>query len=304
MSYQTGASSGLADLIDKVRLFAAANSWTIDFQGVSVGGVGWVHMHNADGNHVDLVVATTSYMYIISSTGYDAAQDCYNQPGRSARCRTDFLPSGFPNYFLFGDEHGFMCVTEISTAQFRHFGCGVLDKVGAYTGGFWITSSLGQTYQQYYNNFPFDGSPYYPHGQPGTEVRCDFEGHTWWTGLPPGNIGAPFAGEYRSEPRAVWSNRAGMEDTLYYRTPNTANALSILAPLRCMVERNFTGLYSLIGTVKDIRQVNINLLSPKDEVAYGGDTWKVFPVSIKGPESSGPYTQGTGNYGMAYKMVT
>ena len=53
-----------------------------------------------------------------------------------------------------------------------------------------------------------------------------------------------------------------------------------------------------MGTVRDLRTVNITDIAPAEEVTIGADTWIVMPLLQKG---SGANT--SGNQGYAYKKI-
>lgn len=308
MAYATGSAAGGADLLDKFRIFAMSLGWAADNWSTITVTSRWLHLHNAAGLHADFYWdGVNSQMFGLGATAFNGSALYTAQPGRSGRTRTTMTAGAFPSFWFFGDTEGVMCVVEITTGVFRHFGMGTYDKVGGYTGGFWVTSTqFNVTTSGYaYQGSPWDGLSYPSTiSYPNTVSRCDIEGKTWWSSMSIN--GAAASSEWNSDAMATGSLRQGMEDSVAGRTPNTVNALSVLAPIRMLVNRGVSGLYSNIGTVKNIRAVTMSLLSPREEIVFGTDTWKVFPISQKATwvgSGVGQNLNGSYNSGIAYKIV-
>lgn len=298
MAYATGTSSGAVDIAQKLVTFCQALGWTVlKLEAVNVTSL-WAVI----GNVAQLVniYADGDSIYFSHITLFDNTKDRENQPGKSQWTRCVLGGSAYPSYFFFGDGAQFIGVVERSTGVFRTFGFGTLEKAGSYTGGQFLTgtnyeSPIGETN---WNSAAFDyyGGIYTSHFC--TQARVAVDGKTDFYSQT-NNMG-----DGVTYPRLMTTARGGIEQDITTRTPNTFNALTPLAPIRMAVERSNSGLYSPIGTVRDVRVVNMKLLSPKEEIVLGSDTWKVFPMSSKVPWVGYPQTNfGSGDYGFAMRKV-
>lgn len=307
MAYQTGAAAGGADLLDKFRLFAISLGWAVNNWSTISTTQRWLSLQNAAGNFANFYWDGSSTMFGILATGFNGGALYTAQPGRSGRTATSMTAGAFPAYWFFGDANMLMCVTEISTGVFRHWGVGDLEKAGAYTGGWYMTSTRynASSSGENYNPAPFDGATWpgittYPN----TIIRCDAESRNWWSCVRHDQSG-PGAGEWNSDGMATGSVRLGGEDNYMNRSPNTINSLTVLGPVRIAINRSSSGLYSPIGTVRNIRSASMQLISPRDEIVFGTDTWKIFPLSQKATWTNSGTVNYNGSFdrGLAYKIV-
>jgi len=156
MAYETGASTGPNDLLDKFRLFAIAQGWTVN-RWATVGSGRELCIAKGSGanaaffnfrSYVNETVrvngsnSNNQYGILLNgSDAYDAGLAWDRQPGFPSR-QTD-LPANnqahawtpfvinfgpFPAYHFFApDDKTLYCELEITTGTFLRFGCGSLD---------------------------------------------------------------------------------------------------------------------------------------------------------------------------------
>lgn len=167
MAYETGGSSSITDLLDKIRVFALAQGWTVehfaartDKQGNPAAGAVANSASPSTGADVpgqSLLIAKAGARFAFhtdtrtnsltgSDTGphlitqirdgaYSAGQASTGQTGSSAGAVTNKLAGPFQAYHLFAGSNYLHAVVEIVPGEFRHFGVGTLNKAGAVTSG-------------------------------------------------------------------------------------------------------------------------------------------------------------------------
>lgn len=175
MAYETGGSSGVTDLLDKLRVFALANGWTVDFYGartdvqdstnISIFAIPNTslpsYLSPVPGNslllhkggayfavHTDTRTVNLSFTangpYILTQvfTGpYSGALVSTAQAGHSGGAATNKLVGPFQAYHFFALGNYIHVVVEIAPAEFRHFGFGILESAGAVTNGSYATGT-------------------------------------------------------------------------------------------------------------------------------------------------------------------
>ena len=151
MAYETGTSTNVNDLLDKFRLFAVANGWSVN-RWVTAGsgkelciskGSAYFNFRSWSNESMLVNGTATASKYGITmngSDGYAGANAWDKQPGYPVRlsstggdqCHT-LLPlvtntGPFPTYFFFApDSKSLYAELEITTGVFLRFGCGSLD---------------------------------------------------------------------------------------------------------------------------------------------------------------------------------
>ncbi len=173
VGFYSGTSTGPNDLIDKLRLAAIAESWTID--DFSAVGAGYrLHMHKTLGGEVvyfnfrsaiaetgvTLITednkagadGTVTGLIMNGSTGYDAGELWHKQPGypqNKDRSNYSFgvamspmSVSAIPAYYFFFVGNSVHIAVEITSGKFQFMSFGMLSKQGTYTGGWYFTGSL------------------------------------------------------------------------------------------------------------------------------------------------------------------
>lgn len=209
-------------------------------------------------------------------------------------------------YHLFITEDYVHLAVEVVTGSFTHMCFGTIDKAGPFNGGDYVTgtawtyrywydynkSSEMNSPTSYYNATLFDsymnlGSPYYQDCN-NARIRFDADGAVGnWLSFGGGACG------FMRNDSLVWN-------TLGNRNPSTFNTMSPLLPSIITALRP-SGGYAIMGTVKDVRAINITNYQPKDIITLGNDEWMVFPMIRKG---TGTYREAvSGNLGIAYRKV-
>lgn len=306
MAFQTGTSTGPADLISKLATFAAANGWT-----VSPATNGSVFINAARDLYFG-VAAGTFTIFVKGATGYSAGATWDNQPGGSpdALSPTQVNDCGGPHklYYFFGTEQYLHVVIEVVTNKFKHFVFGQLEKNSTYTGGAYFDGSFHDMTGGINTNFP-DASPHrylfdtFGNGATGGtgRIRVDIDGKTnnWM------NYGS--SGAFSTESNMVKGatrTQYSLMAALQIASPNSFNQRTVLTPILIAAARG-SGLFSLIGAPKDLRLVNMRDFNPGQIMTIGSDEWYVFPQTQKTLvfNTNSSTLPSSGLYGYAYKKV-
>lgn len=332
MAYETGASTGPNDLLDKLRLFAIAQGWTVN-RWTTVGsgrelcvskGSAYYNMRSYQNETVFSNGWDYTQRYGISingSDGYLPGSPWDRQPGYPIRpsgyvgsdqwaSHVPFVTSigPFPAYHLFApDNKTIYLEIEVTTGCFLRMGFGTLDLFNpAAPGGgrfFYATggsaSVTGSTSWYSWLGVDID-NPYALEEVPfrGADINC--------TG---NQVGSLVRCAFDSFDNWASSQRTGSTDVtpqscqgggvhdkiLRDSSPNPLNGVGILTPNVVSVNRANEYLHPL-GVVPGIRYMDMTNYLPGDEFTLGSDTWKVFPWYQKNGRS---YQRG-----IAYKKVT
>lgn len=329
MAYQTGTASSPEDLLSKIKTFVESIGWVTDYYGsdtqtgITAGYLAdkLLCVHTAAGNYFSfLAYNSTGDIYTSGATGYSAGAIRNNQPGHSSgnffatstRCvtngwaLTNKVIGPYAAYYFFGGSDYLHVVIEVVTNRFVHMHIGVLEKAGPYTGGEYFTGTAW-TYDMFYtaglsyqndpdntfNRMPFDsvGADTYVNSWQGIRMDTDGTSGKWWRMGYDNDTQNPCYGFMRSN---------SIVNMLVNSTPNTFNGASVMPPSLIAGYRTLGG-YAIYGTVKDLRPINMSLLSPKDILTLGTDEWMVFPIIRKGTTSE--YEPCSGNFAIAYRKV-
>jgi hypothetical protein len=326
MAYQTGTASSTSNLLDTLRGFLAANGWTVTWR-FQIAQSTWRWLHASKGgvffNAYEWLVAASATLspspHIIFcnyATAYNASLDPYAQPGRNLDSGATGITPPYLSYHFFegvGASGPYCYVAiEIGAGEFAHFGFGVLNKAGTYTGGefacgsMWLTTNGFGGGQQ--NNALSSGNAW--------PFSDNASINAWITNLPIGTIircvpalsgshvvasqGSLTGQQLRcggARNHSTTRSDAGTAQWLLWQAPTIPSiATAVLMAPHCFAERT-TNNYSYIGVPPGLRHVSLEFLNPGDEIVLGAETWKVFPLRRKGSGSEIPLS---GNYGIAY----
>lgn len=289
MAYEQTNATNVSDLVNKIALFAGANGWTIH-RNTEAAGLRTVSLSKT-GDYVHIYMPSTLGFNLRSSVGYDGGLAATAQPNQAVSASSNNTGTGpFSNVFLFSNNDCIFFVTEIASGIFRHGCFGMLQKLGAYTGGTFFDQGNYDTRSGYdphnpfytYHHNPFDSNSE-NNGNRGA-VRCDLDGNT--------NYFAPFAKYDRYATPVASGGMGAMQNTglgehegrvliFHDRSINSWSGITPLQPIKIRVERP-SGYWSEIGVVPAMRFLNMTRFQAGDEFTIGSDTWKVFPWIRKG----------------------
>jgi len=321
MSYSTGTSTGVNDLLDKLRLFAIAEGWTANRNAAVTGGTevclekGTSFFNLLSGQNTTLRVdgIATASKYGISingSDGYSGGDNWDRQSGYPQRTVTPsvtdqfvgFLPivtnfGSFPAYHFFSYNSGdsIHVELEISTGIFLRLGFGKLDLFAAsVTGdGRYFYATCGRHVTNSISSNQWLGEPI---GNTATMEEVPFRAAEW--GLSSGKSGSAVrcqvgatnawagSGSNIGNTSLPLAAQGGCchDRVIMQLSPNPLNGVGVLTPVTVAV--NNAGQYlQPIGTMPGIRYMDMTNYLPGDEFTLGSDTWKVFPWYNKGGRS-------------------
>lgn len=326
MAYQTGTASSTADLLDKIRIFLAAQGWTIEAWRfmISQPTYRWLAVSKAGfffNAYEWLQGASATYsnvphnIYLNYATSYNSGLEVTAQaPDHGEALCTGITPPYAAYHFFEGAGASgpyFHCALELGAGEFRHFGFGVLNKAGTYTGGEFVYGLAWNLHSNYVSaptaighSLPFDdnGVLSAPIIGPATVVRCVEAaggGRLYGYRDPGAGLRLKCGGIAARAPGGQSSQTPGAPQyQLWANGPFTQIGLAPLMRAHCFADRG-SNLFSLIGEPPAFRHVDMTYLNPGDEIVLGADTWKVFPMVRKGTASAGTIPV-SGNYGIAY----
>lgn len=275
MAYESGVTSGVEDLLDKIRVVALARGWTVNafnqidptykylalqhngeyFNLMSQLGVG-----GADGYYVP------NYLNVWLSTNYgnDVGGGLSNP---SPVAQANAIGSNVP-YKIFSGANYIHVVVEVATGIFIFIMIGHLNKYGAYTGGAYCTC----THTEYDNSSRSVKIPsqHYIFQRAGG-VHVEIDGYYNFYHAPLGGPTSPHTETLLINAQIAIERWAGF-------SPNDFNLVSAMQPIVLSVHRG-SGLYSPIGEVPDIRALNIKNMNSGDVLTIGADNWEVYSMS-------------------------
>lgn len=317
MAYATSSATNVDGVLDAFRLFAIAQSWTVNTHESITDGM-WLHLSKGTA-HFDLYTdndpPSNSYspdMMIKGATGYDAGQTHLTQPGARTDTQVqqvnDLFAGPFVSHHLFGGSDFIHCVVEVSSGRFVHFGIGTLEKAGTYGGGEYLYGERWYLDSASYTADPASAQHYYPFASNGGQVRFDENDLSGSDTYKDWALIAISADSYASSLHAICFNQvtspvpaAPMWQNVT-RQPNYFNGMSMLIPFTIACGRT-SNLISILGAPKELRYINIKYLAASQELTLGSDTWLIFPVKQKGEKIVYGLTPVSGWHGIAYKKV-
>lgn len=317
--YETGTSSSLTDLLDKLRLFATANGWTQNFFGTRTSGSGQA-LQLTKGSLAVTFIANTAAGSSDDPGGmlgsychdtYSAGNGTENQANKSAVTYANDMSGPFVAYhFLTGAERGsdyLYVIAETVAGTFKHVGVGKLIGLGALSNGHfnfgcrWGYSALsGRISDELsaYHAWPFDSGEGSTRSGPGTQVRADSDAISpRWFDAWAGSFGTRLHGGPRSTGTTLGNQRATVWGPVRFGA-SAITGRTTLTPCLLAVDR-VSSLSSLVGWPPGVRWVKLDFLAPGDTLTLGADQWKVFPVIRK---NGGAGQVNSGTYGYAYKV--
>jgi len=317
MAYEAGASTGPNDLLDKLRLFAIAQGWTVN-RWTTVGsgrelcvskGSAYYNMRSYQNETVFSNGSNYTSRYGISingSDGFASGSAWDRQAGYPIRTGgaagsdqcTSHVPfvtstGPFPAYHLFApDSKTVYLEVEVTTGCFLRMGFGTLDlfNAGSAGGGRFYYATGGSaavtnsTASSSWLGTEIDNSSY-------ALEEVPFRGADY--GATSLQIGSFVRAAFDSFDNWCSSQRTGTSNV----TPQSCQGGGVHDKiLRDSSPNPLNGVGILFGVVPGIRFMDMTNYLPGDEFTLGSDTWKVFPWYQKGGRSF--------QRGIAYKKVT
>lgn len=305
MAYQTGTATNANDLLDKFRVFAIAQGWTVN-RWADVGSNKELCIHKGSAYFNFKMNNQRAYcngqsvwlrgITVNGADGYDAAGSVHRQPNYPKRVASirDEAVVLFPlttmgpfiaHHFFAPDNKTLYAEVELTAGCFLRFGCGSLDVFGSTAHGQFCYASTGQVGGNWLsqdmdrgNNaielVPFRAADYNSNRYSfGSMVRVQLVGFDNWasSGRSTFSAGLPMA-----------CQGGGVHDkVLRDYGANPLNGVGLLLPN--IVSLNIGNQYlAPIGTVPGMRYMDMSQYEAGDEFTLGSDTWKVFPWYNKG----------------------
>lgn len=330
MAYETGSATTTLDLLDKLRLFAVANGWTVN-RNVAAGsgrevclskGTSFFNFRAYNNENITINGSGAANRYGIALNGsdsYSAGATWDRQPGYPLRTTTSggdqahatmevvANNANFPAYHFFANEDCVHLELEVTTGQFQRLGFGRLALFAPVTGDgrFFYAGNYGHptlTGSTGWLNNDMDNTNHahecvpFRHASAATGgltskggssyLRAAFDSFNNWCGS------AQSASQSETGQACIGSRSISfpVEDW----APSPLNGVGIIVPQTVGVLRGDT-LINPVGTLPNVRYMDMTNYQPGAEFAFGGDTWKVFPWYQKGGVG--------GMRGIAYKKV-
>lgn len=320
MGYQTGVANNINDLLDKFRLFAVDEGWSVNrWSTVGSGrelciekGTMFFNFRSVNGETTVINGSSGPNRFglnINGSDGFSSGAAWDRQPGYPLRTSSwggdqghafvpTFLNAGpYAAYHFFApDNKTLYGVIEITTGRFLHFGCGALDlfNPAAPGGGRFFFGTGGQypstseTASNAWLQRNVDDAQYALELVPGR--GADYAG-TSGTTLPGSFLRAAFGSfnnwchsnrtNAQSVTPAAWQGGGVHDKPLYGYNPAPLNSRTMMTPNVAAVNRNDEFLQP-VGVFNGLRYMMMDNFLPGDEFTFGSDTWKVFPWFQKG----------------------
>ena len=340
MAFQSTTAAGTGDVLDKIRLFAIAQGWTVnrwrDSPDTSYGKE--LCISHADAGYFNLAHSKTVFsitsthdndILINASPGFDSTKNTNGQTDKSGDSRCSLYAydaTKTRNVYLFGTTQYIYVVQELTTNLYSHLCFGAIDKAWSYTGGqfvsaVWWDFRFGRrrvkTLSKNSTISIFIGSTYSYNASLnrdyiyGLSLRCDFADRTgvYWHNTD----NRKFNNSYYPYPRP----RDGYIEGGYpaYKNykwrnphgdlsnclPQSMPALSPLLPIIPSIVKDNNFYFP--GQWPDVRYVELSNINPKQEITLGDDVWMCFPLAARHIHNlpTGAYSITSGAFGVAYK---
>lgn len=325
MAYQTGTATDTADLLDKLRVFALANGWTINNYGDRTVGTaprkalqltkGGISASFLSDSAVGTAANPGPYILTYGHDAYAAGGGTENQANASNKTQSNAMVGPFQSYHFFcdnGDTNPYLyVVVETSSGTFKHFGIGRIEGLGevltgcfAYACNWYYVSSPDYVSDAnlFRHSVPFDTlENNNGNGQYSTYVRGDSDSMSprWYASYS--NIAANvLSGGVRGNNPGSASAGSAIPMTYGIMQAGASERTGRTILQNCLVSgARVSGQFSPLGWPPNMRWVNLRYLDPGATLVLGSDTWKVFPVIRKNGGSGQP---NSALYGYAFKV--
>ncbi len=355
MGYKNEAVTSIGDLITKLNSWMTSNGWTnehIDTSTDAGTGGEWAMVRSSGATNIRFASSWDSenggsYLalyqysdqaYVIGDRPWGQDHDSGNgaavtTPDSTIKTSRHVLLTTTPiQYWAFEDADYTHVVVEVSAANYVHFGWGMLDKYGDWTGGEYCYGQQNNITAPTSGAATWDIASWHLDGHTndgtsftdGTELiaaTIHAEGLAnqtslgYWMVSMGGKTGATPQTDFGSDRQSndgitadiarhmfIDGLRAGAPAESFSRHAQGTDisGLHAMWELAPRYYDDTTGhVYGPMGRVKDTRGFNMEDWTGGDEIIQGGDTWVVFPAQVKWSGGAGT----SGNLGLAYKKI-
>lgn len=336
MANQTGTATSQEDLITQLFTFATANGFTqseLDLtnnRGTlnrTTGGA-QLFVHFAwDGSDADNIAMAQSLAFSGPSVNIDAHTNDSGNGTEAASLADERRVSGigngpFTGYHFFADTTPSpycYVILQYASGLYRHFGFGIIDKIGDWTGGEFVcghvwndggalddpdstrhTLMMDAVHTSQSGNDERAPGTLHAEGlvdQPGSpgrwlNVGTGFGGGSGWNGTD---------GDAEDRGICVGGFRGGYWTNMFGRVnPSLLNGFIPLIPIPLVYENRTPApdTHTLLGFMPNVRHVQMANFTPGQSVVVGSDTWVILPGVRKSDVGGG--TEESKNMGIAY----
>ncbi|HAT1683654.1 TPA: hypothetical protein I8Y21_004409 [Klebsiella oxytoca] len=270
MAFQTGNAKNMAELIPQMISLLKTQGWILDKQEGDLNTSGYItwYIHHPDAGYFNLRSWGGKDLRLRGTTGFDGSQSFYQQPGATEEYAVYLGDSNrnMTTYDFFITARYCHVVIQDSDSHFYHFGFGLLNKEGDYTGGQYLYMGSASSI------FPFDHHYKYPQG---SYVRAELPGET--------GITSGWYAFYQNSPRAIGLGAPMMgaphPDILAVESSQSVLG-GVLAPVpNAIYVTTSQGACIRLGVVPDFCVCQMQGLTPRAKVAVNGEQWMVVPIN-------------------------
>lgn len=340
MAYQSTTAAGASDVLDKIRLFAIAQGWTVNRWRDSPESnlKKELCISHADSGYFNLIHSENLYasgqpnakndISLQASSGFDATKKTYEQPDESASARCagfNYNSTKTRNVYLFGNTQYIYVAQELKNNFYTHLCLGKIDKSWNYTGGQFVTATwwnfqrsrsriMNIGNKEAISIFAGDAfTDQFNYNKPiwGTSFRCDFSDLTGvnWHNTDTRKFHQAYAPNPRRNDGIIEPGYPVRRESKW-RTPygdliacipQSMNALSPLLPIVPAVVKDNKTYFP--GSWPGVRYVDLSFIDAKQEITLGSDIWMCFPLIAKHTSNAPTSAYGftTHTLGIAYK---
>lgn len=302
--FETGASTGVADMLDKICVFAAANGWTVN-SNVVEGSGRRAHLQLGTDTFINLRALVAEYAQGSSSFGGLVSGIALNGSTANSGGTAWFDKTGAPHdgagtptykmagamnigggissYYLFARGSMIFCVLEYTTGNWQWLAFGKITKYGSWAGGiFFGASNEGHSNslavrESFAGSAPFTTANVT--GNPNAYLYGTVDGVTGWM---------PCSAQTMNVATPKFFDTITKQASIFVNAANQFNGLPILLPVDICVTRDGTGAwaaasnFSIEGKLPDVYACNLRALVPGQQLDDGsGNIFRVFPFAQK-----------------------
>lgn len=341
MTYTTGAAASPAALISALLSFAQTDLWT-DVSGDWPISKGKCHVmvdsvvRASQSDYTTGVNVPDSKTQLVGTLGTSLPgtkpSPWYGMPGSIVTSDTDAdipyawdIENALISHHFFSDagEDYIHVVMQTAADKWAHFSFGNIDKKGlTHDGVAYLTSCLNPTWPNssstsaIFNDpdnywWPFNGA--YGRVATGSARMQYFAGNAVISPYVTGIIGtatnvAEVGLNSITSGITAWLVKTSHARFLLHnlvQVPTGYNGTVVLSAIPCFLADTTNAKITYVGDFPGVRVCRMDGLTPGQEITFGGDTWKIFPLTrqTNPSEVSQQYVVSTGPLGLAYKKV-